>query len=381
MTNTLSPQATAEHPLQPFIEKLLRSEALLPDNATNRMEVVGILKSYGVVLDAYAQNLIYIADHQFLLLFPFFKYCNGEVTLPKLLKHWWHDRINYEYAEYCMRAMLWHGGGGLDTYLDSPEFQPRCEAAIQAKLSNNLLLQGLHRLFPDFLPEQVRQSAYYSALGQFWTVMSEMFLTLSDRYDQGQIQSIPEVVAHIKAGLVAAASQPIAYCVTIGDRDFDLIPESSGLTFLMDTAVPYVEAVFFRGTPFLGTVSYNAQAQQISSEQSRFAYGALYADPVPVGGGGIPPTLLMQDMRHFLPDYLADYYRQSLRGDEDVRVQITQSFQKSMFCVTSAALQGLLPHAPDTTEPQEQAANQAFLAYWMDRLMTSRLDVVQLPSR
>ena len=381
MTNTLSPQATAEHPLQPFIEKLLRSEALLPDNVTNLMEVVGILKSYGVVLDAYAQNLLYIADHQFLLLFPFFKYCNGEVTLPKLLKHWWHDRINYEYAEYCMRAMLWHGGGGLDTYLDSPEFQQRCEAAIQAKLGSNLLLRGLHRLFPDFLPEQVRQSAYYSALGQFWTVMSEMFLTLSDRYDQGQIQSIPEVVAHIKAGLVAAASQPITYCVTLGDRDFDLIPESVGLTFLMDTAVPYVEAVFFRGTPFLGTVSYNAQAQQISSEQSRFAYGALYADPVPVGGGGIPPTLLMQDMRHFLPGYLADYYRQSLRGHEDVRVQITQSFQKSMFCVTSAALQGLLPHAPDTPEPQEQAANQAFLAYWMDRLMTSRLDVVQLPSR
>ena len=380
MTNTLSPKATAEHPLQPFIEKLLRSEALLPDNPTNLMEVVGILKSYGVVLDAYAQNLIYIADHQFLLLFPFFKYCNGEVTLPKLLKHWWHDRINYEYAEYCMRAMLWHGGGGLDTYLDSPEFQQRCEAAIHAKLGNNLLLRGLHRLFPDFLPEQVRQSVYYSALGQFWTVMSEMFLTLSDCYDQGQIQSIPEVVAHIKAGLVAAASQPITYCVTIGDRPFDLLPESVGLTFLMDTAVPYVEAVFFRGTPFLGTVSYNAQAQQISSEQSRFAYGALYADPVPVGGGGIPPTLLMQDMRHFLPDYLADYYRHSLRGDEDVRVQITQSFQKSMFCVTSAALQGLLPHAPDTTEPQEQTANQAFLSYWMDRLMASRLDVVQLPS-
>jgi hypothetical protein len=112
MTNTLSPASPPNHPLQPFIERLLRAEALLPDTEINLMEVVGILKSYGVVLDAYAVNLKYIADHQFLRLFPFFKYFNGEVTLPKLLKHWWHDRINYEYAEYCMRAMLWHGGGG-----------------------------------------------------------------------------------------------------------------------------------------------------------------------------------------------------------------------------------------------------------------------------
>ncbi|RZM77162.1 CO2 hydration protein [Leptolyngbya iicbica] len=381
MTNTLSPTPITDHPLQPFIERLLNAEALLPDTEINLLEVVGILKSYGVVLDAYAVNLKYIADHQFLLLFPFFKYFNGDITFNKLLKHWWHDRINYEYAEYCMRTMLWHGGGGLDEYLDSEEFQQNCEQAIQAKLKGNIFMQTLHRLFPEFLPEQVRQSAYYSGLGQFWTVMSEMFLTLSDLYDQKRITSIPEVVAHIKDGLVAAASLPITYSVEIrGDR-YDLLPESAGLTFLMDTAVPYVEAVFFRGTPFLGTVSYNAQVQQISPDQSRFDYGALYADPIPVGGAGIPPTLLMQDMRHFLPDYLADYYRQSLRGDADVRVQITQSFQKSMFCVTSAALQGLLPYAPKTEVPAEQAANQAFLASWMDRLMSSRLAVVQLAER
>lgn len=381
MTNTLSPQTTTDHPLQPFIQRLLNAEALLPDTAINLLEVVGILKSYGVVLDAYAVNLKYIANHQFLVLFPFFKYFNGEVTFNKLLKHWWHDRINYEYAEYCMRTMLWHGGGGLDAYLDSEAFQQNCEQAIRARIKGNLLMQSLHRLFPEFLPEQVRQSAYYSALGQFWTVMSEMFLTLSDLYDQQRITSIPEVVAHIKDGLVAAANLPITYSVDVeGDR-YDLLPASAGLTFLMDTAVPYVEAVFFRGTPFLGTVSYNAQVQQISPDQSRFDYGALYADPIPVGGAGIPPTLLMQDMRHFLPDYLADYYRQGLRGDEDVRVQITQSFQKSMFCVTSAALQGLLPHAATTSDPQEQAANQSFLEGWMDRLMSSRLAVVQLAER
>ena len=382
MTNTLTKTATqTQHLLQPYIDRLLRAEALLPGNKTNLLEVVGILKSYGVVLDAYAKNLIYIAENQFLVLFPFFKYFNGEFTWQKLLKHWWHDRINYEYAEYCMRSMLWHGGGGLDNYLDTPEFKQACEAAIRAKIKRNPFLQGVHRLFPEFLPEQVRQSAYYSALGQFWTVMSEIFLTLSDTYDEGNIQSIPEVVAHIKAGLVAAASVPITYSVAIADKQYDLMPHSAGLTFLMDVAVPYVEAIFFRGTPFLGTVSYNAQAQQISPDQSRFAYGALYADPLPVGGAGIPPTLLMQDMRHFLPDYLADYYRQGVRGDDDLRVQITQSFQKSMFCVTSAALQGLLPHASDTTKAEEKAANQAFLASWMDRLMTSRLAIVQLPGR
>jgi CO2 hydration protein len=379
MTHTIShPASSAVHPLEPFIQKLLAAEALLPDSPINMLEVVGILKSYGVVLDTYSKNLIYIADHQFLRLFPFFKYFNGEVTPTKLLKHWWHDRINYEYAEYCMKAMLWHGGGGLDEYLDSEEFIGHCRRAIAAKTRRNPLMQGIDRLFSEFLPEQVRQLAYYSALGQFWRVMSDMFIDLSDRYDRREITTIPEVVKHIKDGLVAAAANPITYSVDIDGATYDLLPQSAGLTFLMDTAVPYVEAVFFRGAPFLGTVSYNAQANQISPDQSRFEYGALYADPVPIGGAGIPPTLLMQDMRHFLPDYLAEFYQSQGRGMDDVRVKICQSFQKSMFCVTSAALQGLLPHAADTDQPDEQAANQAFLNGWMDRLMTSRLDVVQL---
>jgi CO2 hydration protein len=379
MTHTLSPSpTTAMHPLEPFIQRLLTADALLPDSAINLMEVVGILKSYGVVLDAYSHNLIYIADHQFLVLFPFFKYFNGEVSLPKLLRHWWHDRINYEYAEYCMRTMMWHGGGGLDEYLDSPAFQERCRQAVAAKIKRNLAMQALDRLFIDFLPEQVRQLAYYSALGQFWRVMSDMFIDLSDRYDRKEITSIPQVVNHIKDGLVAAAANPITYSVTINGTTYDLIPKSAGLTFLMDTAVPYVEAVFFRGTPFLGTVSYNAQASQIPPEQGRFEYGALYADPLPVGGAGIPPTLLMQDMRHYLPDYLTDFYQSQGRGLDDVRVKICQSFQKSMFCVTSAALQGLLPHAADTDNAKEQEANHAFLSGWMDRLASSRLSIVQL---
>ncbi len=367
----------SSHPLAAYIERLKAGDALLPDTRENVIEVVGILKSYGVVLDAYYKNLLYIAEHQFLVLFPFFKYFNGEVSLGKLLRHWWHDRINFEYAEYCMKTMLWHGGGGLDTYLDSPEFTYASQQAIQAKIKHNWPIRVLQGLFPEFLPEQVRQLAYYSALGQFWRVMSDMFLTLSDRYDQGEIQSIPEVVEHIRAGLVAAANLPITYSVTIQDKVYEIIPESAGLTFLPDVAVPYVETIFFRGTPFFGTVSYNAQAHQISPDQSRFNYGALYADPLPIGGAGIPPTLLMQDMRHFLPEYLQDVYRHSLRGEDDLRVNICQSFQKSMFCVTTATIFGLAPYPLDTTNPEQQQANKSYLETWMDRFLNSRLQDVQ----
>lgn len=361
------------HPLADIVERIESGGALLPESPENVVEVVGILKSYGVVLDAYSRNLKYIADHQFLVLFPFFKYFDGDVSTKKLLRHWWHDRINFEFAEYCMKAMLWHGGGGLDTYVDSPEFCDRAQAAIEAKIKDNLLIRSLSKAFPNFLLEQVRMSCYYSALGQFWTVMSKMFLELSDRYDNGEIKTVYDVVEHVKDGLVADASLPITYAVKIGDRTYDIIPESAGLTFLMDTAVPYVEAVFFKSLPFMGTTSYNAQARQIPTEQDRFSYGALYADPLPVGGGGIPPTLLMQDMRHYIPGYLQEVYRRSPRGETDLRVKICISFQKSMFCVTTAAILGLAPHPIDTTNPQEREINRKYLEGWMDKLMESRL--------
>ncbi|MEO1400297.1 MAG: CO2 hydration protein [Cyanobacteria bacterium J06635_1] len=382
MTQTVPKPMVAEkqvsmHPLSAYIDRLLAGETLLPDNPQNVMEVVGILDSYGVVLNAYSINLNYIADHQFLVLFPFFKYFDGKVNPAKWTRHIWHDRINFEYAEYCMRAMMWHGGGGLDAYLDSPEFAKACEPAIQARIKYNPFLQVLHRLFPDYLPEQIRQLAYYSGLGQFWRVMSDIFMSLADRYNRGEIKHIIEIVDHIKAGLVADAARPITYAVEIRGERFEIMPKSAGLTFLPDTAVPYVEAIFFRGTPFQGTVSFNAQAQQISPDQSRFAYGALFADPLPVTGAGIPPTLLMQDMYRNLPDYLHQFYLESTRGEQDIRVKICGTFQKSMFCVTNAAVAGLMPHPANTTDPQEQIANQTYLEGWMDKLLTSRLDVVQ----
>ncbi|MBD2100459.1 CO2 hydration protein [Leptolyngbya sp. FACHB-261] len=371
-------QKPSTHPLVDIIERVESGGALLPDSETNVIEVVGVLKSYGVVLDAYWRNLIYVAQEQFLNPFPFFKYFNGELSPQKLLKHWWHDRINYELSEYVMKSMLWHGGGGLDTYLDSPEFSERAQKAIEAKIKANLPLRGLSRLFPAFLLEQVRQMAYYSVLGQFWEVMSPLFLDLSDRYDRGEIHTIPQVVEHVLAGLVAAANNPITYAVEIGNQSYEIIPKSAGLTFLTDAAVPYVEAVFFKSFPFRGTVSYNAQAHQIPQEQKQFSYGVLYADPLPIGSAGIPPTLLMQDLRHYLPNYLHALYCQSPRGEDDLRVQICVSFQKSMFCVTTAAILGLAPYPITTSDPTQQQANRTYLEGWMDRLLDSRLPGFQV---
>lgn len=365
------------HTLAQYIHRLEAGQALLSDSHEHVVEVVGILKSYGVVLDAYSVNLNYIAEHQFLVLFPFFKYFNGEVSIDKLLKHWFHDRINYEYAEYCMKAMLWHQGGGLAEYVDDPKFRAHVEPLIQAKIKYNPFLLALHKLFPEFLPEQMRGMCYYSGLGQFWRVMSDIFLELSDLYDRGEIQSVSQVVQHIQDGLVAAASKPITYSVSVGDQTYDVIPKEAGLTFLADTAVPYVEAIFFRGTPFPGTVSYNAQAYQIPLYQRDFTYGALFADPLPIGGSGIPPTQLMQDMRHFLPHYLHEIYKTTTRGEDDIRVKICETFQKSMFCVTTAAIRGLAPYPLDTSDPIERKENRQYLETWMNRFVDSRIREAQ----
>ncbi|MEL6350770.1 MAG: CO2 hydration protein [Cyanobacteria bacterium J06627_28] len=380
MTETLSKPQLQPAPVystSEYIDRVLSGRPLLPDTADNLREVVGVLHAYGVVLDAYSVNLQYIANHQFLVLVPIMKYFNGEVTPEKIVKHLWHDRINYEYAEYVMRTMMWHGGGGLDAYLDSDDYWACCSPAIQAKSRLNPVLFTVNRLFPDYLPEQVRQLAYYSGLGQFWRVMSDIFMDLSAAYNEGAIACINDIVNFIKAGLVASAAKPIVYQVKISGTPYDIIPPSAGLTFLPDTAVPYVESIFFRGTPFFGTVSYNAQAQQIPIDQGEFGYGALFADPLPIGGAGIPPTLLMQDMRHYVPDYLEKMYDRSMRGQDDVRVQLSQSFQKSMFCVTEAAVRGLMPFPADTSDPKEQVLNRDYLNGWMKRLVKSRLDVVQ----
>ncbi|MEM8614914.1 MAG: CO2 hydration protein, partial [Cyanobacteria bacterium P01_H01_bin.105] len=153
------------HPFAHFADRVLSGGTLLPDTPDNVLEVMGALDSYGIVLDYYSKNLIHIANNQFLVLFPVFKYFDGDINPMKMWRHFSHDRINYEYAEYTMKAMMWHGGGGLDAYLDTDEFRQNCQSAIAAKIKFNPVLQLFHRMFPEFLTEQIRQLSYYSGLG------------------------------------------------------------------------------------------------------------------------------------------------------------------------------------------------------------------------
>jgi hypothetical protein len=91
-------------------------------------------------------------------------------------------------------------------------------------------------------------------------------------------------------------------------------------------------------------------------------------------GSGIPPSLLMQDMYRHLPTALHQWYQQCARGEGDVRVKICQSFQKSMFCVTNAAIAGTFPHPLDTTDAEQREANRAYAAAWAGRLSQARTD-------
>ncbi|KAF3884015.1 MULTISPECIES: CO2 hydration protein [Nostocales] len=374
---TLKKLNQSSHPLKEYIHRLEAGESLLSDSLQNLQEVVGILHSYAFVLDAYSKNLLHIANNAFLEPFPLLKHMNGEATPNNLLRYAWDDRLNFEYAEYCAKTMFWHGGGSLDTYLNSLEFEQAAQEAILAKFESNLLFKSFHYLFRNFFPEQIRQLAYYSALGQFWRVMSDLFSELSQLYNRQEISSISQVTDYIQSGLTVAVKSPITYSVSIRGKLYKIIPKTAGLKFLQDVAVPYVETIFFRGTPFFGTTSYNAQARQIPQDLSEFAYGVLYADPLITGGAGIPPTLLMQDLRHFLPEYLHEVYMRSPRKEDNLRVQICRSFQKSMFCVATAAIKGLSPYPLDTKEPYQQQSNRKYLESWMDRFVASRLLNVQ----
>jgi CO2 hydration protein len=208
--------------------------------------------------------------------------------------------------------------------------------------------------------------------------MSDLFLDLARAERDGKVSTIPQVVDFIMDGLVAAATNPIHYGVQIDGERFWVLPPEAGLSFLVDVAVPYVEAVFLRGMPFLGTVSFNAQAQQISPDQAQFAYGALYADPLPSMGAGIPPSLLMQDMYRHLPEALHQWYRRRTRGEGDVRVKICMSFQKAMFCVTNAAIKGTMPYPLACSDPGQQAANGAYADAWAVRLAAARTDCLAI---
>ena len=352
-----------------LVRRLLSDTPLLADTADHLLQVVNVLESYGLVLDAYSRNLIHQGKTQLLNPFPAFRFFHEGFSIERLWNHLLGDRINFEYAEYCQKAMFWHGTGGMDAYFDSDEFQTACRQVIGLRSRRDPLLRLVNALYPGFAPEAIRSMTTIYALGLFWRVMSDVFIDLARRYRIGEVACVLDVVHHIRDGLVAAAANPITYEVTLGQETVWLLPPEAGLTFLVDVAVPYVEAVFFRGMPFLGTVSYNAQARQISPDQSQFKYGALYADPVPSMGAGIPPSLCMQDMYRNLPEELSSWYESHGRSDADVHVQICVSFQKSMFCVTNAAIAGTMPHPLESSDPAQQEANRAYAGSWAGRLM------------
>ena len=415
------------HQFANVIHRLEAGGSMLPDTPENLMQIIGIYKAYAIPMDFYWRNLLYIAEQVFLNPLPFFKYFlpqeyldlpnhyagdNADLKvwrgdakahpellefidkgktrkMPKLLHHLWHDRINMEFAESCMQSMFWHGKdmgvGKFDAYLDSDEYKANANKAIKAYFKTNPMMLGLYKLFPDMFLEQVKQLSYYANLGLFWEVMAPVFLEMSDIYDEGGFKSVPDAMDFLVNGIFAVAGRPIYHHVYIGEECYEIIPKSQGFTWLYEAALPYVEAIFYRTSPFRGTKSYNAQAKQVPDEQKDFHYGILYADVFPVGTAGIPPTLLMDDMSHFLPQYLQDYYQQHCRGEDDILIQLGITFQRSMYNVTSAVIQALrqaLLYPLDDQNPQHLWKNRQFFEAQMDRFIRpeARLNDIQFQS-
>ena len=422
MTQTKLKLPPANHPFADVIHRLEAGGSMLPDNPENLKQIIGIYKAYAIPMDFYWRDLLYIAERVFLNPLPWFKYFlpkkyldlpnkyagkdgaprvwRGEAEahpelidfinkgetgkMPKLLHHLNHDRINMEFAEACMRAMFWHEdiNPQFNAFLDSDEYKANADRAIKAYCKSNPVMLGLYKLFPDMFLEQVKQLSYYSNLGLFWEVMCPVFLEMSDLYDEGKMTTVKEAMDFLVNGIFAVAGRPIYHHLYIGDECYEIIPKSQGFTWLYEAALPYVEAIFYRTSPFRGTKSYNAQAKQVPDEQKDFHYGILYADVLPVGMAGIPPTLLMDDMWHFLPDYLREYYQQHSRGEDDMLVQLGITFQRSMYNVTSAVIQALrqaLLYPLDDPNPEHLEKNRAFFTAQMDRFLRdeARLQDIQ----
>ena len=184
--------------------------------------LLALYKAYAVPMDFYWRDLLYIAEHVFLNPLPFFKYFlpqsyldrhnhyagdtadlqvwRGDATahpellafletgetrkMPKLFHHLWHDRINMEFAEACMRSMLWHGRdmglGKFDAFLDSEEYRANADRAIRAFWAKNPVMLGLYKLFPEMFLEQCRQMSYYANFGPVLEVMAPVFFEMSD---------------------------------------------------------------------------------------------------------------------------------------------------------------------------------------------------------
>jgi hypothetical protein len=80
----------------------------------------------------------------------------------------------------------------------------------------------------------------------------------------------------------------------------------------------------------------------------------------------------MDDMYHFLPDYLVKYYQEHCRGEEDVLIQLGITFQRSMYNVTSAVIQALrtaLLYPLDDPNPRHLMKNRQFFEAQIDRFL------------
>jgi CO2 hydration protein len=404
----------SRHPYADIVHRLEAGGGLIPDSPENIMRVIGMYKAYAVPMDFYWRDLLYLGERVFIDPLPFFKYmptqdyfdrpnhyagdnadfrvwrgwdkAHPELTefmqkgemgkMPRLFHHLWHDRINMEFSEDLARAMMWHRmSGPLEAHLDSPEYIANANRAIVAYLKSKPLyrpLLALHKVFPEMFLEQARMATYMSILGLFWEIMAPVFFEMSDLYDEGKIQTIPDAINFLVNGIFIAAGRPIYHHVYIGNECFEIIPKSKGFMWLYEAALPYVEAVFYRTGPFRGTKSYNARAGEVPERQEDFHYGILYADKFPVGTAGIPPTLLHQDMSHFLPQYLRDHLLRNGRGEDDMLVQVGISFQRSMYTVTSAVIQALrtaLLYPLDDPNPKHLMANRAFFEAQLNRFL------------
>lgn len=255
MTQTLTKLPPSTHEFADVIHRLEAGGSMLPDTPENLMQIIGIYKAYAVPMDFYWRNLLYIAERVFLEPLPFFKYFlpqeylnlqnhyagdNADLRIwrgtgsahpellefmkkgktfsaPKLFHHLFHDRINMEFAEACMRAMYWHGQdmgiGKFDSYLDSDEYKTNAHRAIKAYFKGNPAMLGLYKLFPEMFLEQVRQLSYYSNLGLFWEVMAPVFFEMSDIYDEGVFKGVPDAMNFLINGIFAIAGRPIYHHV------------------------------------------------------------------------------------------------------------------------------------------------------------------------
>ena len=274
----------SHHRYADVIHRLESGGSMLPDTPENLMQIIGIYKAYAVPMDFYWRDLLYIAERVFLNPLPAFKYFlpqeyldlhnhyagetadlriwRGEATahpellefmekgelkqkLPKLFHHLWHDRVNMEFAEACMRAMLWHRKmyaphNRFDAFLETDEYRANCDRAIKAYFKKNPVMLGLYKLFPDMFIEQVKQLSYYSNLGLFWEVVAPVFFEMSDIYDEGGFKGVPDAMNFLVNGIFAVAGRPIYHHVYIDGECFEIIPKDKGFMWLYDAALPYV---------------------------------------------------------------------------------------------------------------------------------------------